>query len=90
MKSYKPGASISEVEVTNISTHGLWVLVGDREYFLSYQDYPWFKDAKVSDIVNLQLNHGRHLLWPSLDVDLCLDCLENPDRYPLIADNSGG
>ena len=87
MKSYKAGAGISEAEVTNIRTHGLWVLVGGREYFLSYRDYPWLKDARVSDIVNVQLNHSRHLHWPSLDVDLCLDCLENPDRHPLIADS---
>jgi hypothetical protein len=38
----------------------------------------------------VQLNHNRHLHWPALDVDLCLDCLENPDRYPLIADSFAG
>ncbi len=86
MKSQKPGTSTSKAEVTNISTHGLWVLVRGKEYLLSYEDYPWFKDAKVSDIVKLELHHKVHLCWPSLDVDLSLDCLENPDKYPLVAD----
>jgi hypothetical protein len=31
-----------EVEVTNISAHGLWLLSRDKELFLSYEDFPWF------------------------------------------------
>ena len=85
MKSQKPGASTSEAEVTNIDTHGIWVYVTGREYFLPYADYPWFRDAKVSDLVNVELLHGVHLHWPSLDVDLAVDSLEDPARYPLTA-----
>ena len=30
--------------------------------------------------------HGRdHLYWPALDVDLELDSLDNPQRFPLVA-----
>ena len=39
-----PGQNISEVEVTNISVHGVWLLVRDKELFMSYEDFPWFKD----------------------------------------------
>ncbi len=38
-----------EVEVSHISQHGIWLLFCDRELFLSYQDFPWFKDAPVSE-----------------------------------------
>jgi len=30
-----------------------------------------------------QLLHGYHLYWPDLDVDLEIDNLENPEKYPL-------
>jgi hypothetical protein len=29
------------------------------------------------------LLHGYHLYWPELDVDLEIDDLENPEKYPL-------
>jgi len=43
----------------------------------------WFKDAKVSDICNVHIEHGQYLFWPSLDVDVELDSIENPEKYPL-------
>jgi hypothetical protein len=27
--------------------------------------------------------HGYHLYWPDLDVDLEIDNLKNPEKYPL-------
>ena len=77
------GKSIS-AEVSHISNHGLWVLVNDREYMLSFSEYPWFSEAKLSEIQNVQVLHGSHLRWPMLDVDIELDSLETPERYPLI------
>ena len=84
MKSRKPGTSTCDVEVTNISAHGFWLFVEGKEYFLSYEEFPWFKEAKVADILNVQLHHKSHLHWPALDVDLCVESLENPGAYPLV------
>ena len=84
MKSSAVGKSISKAEVTNISAHGLWVLVREKEYFLSYGDFPWFKNAKVSEILDLHLTRGGNLRWPQLDADLELSSLENLDAYPLV------
>lgn len=77
------GENTSEVEVSHIDVHGLWLCVDDKEYFLPYTDYPWFKEAKVKEILNVKLLHGHHLYWPELDVDLEMDSLENPQSYPL-------
>ena len=85
MKSRTPGASTSEAEVTNIDAHGIWLYVKGREYFLPYEDYPWFRDARVSEIIDVELLHGVHIHWPSLDVDLTADSLEDPGMYPLVA-----
>lgn len=72
-----------DIEVLNISIHGLWLYVRGREYFLPYNEYPWFQDARLSEIHNVQLLHGTHLYWPNLDVDLSVNSLEQPGRYPL-------
>ena len=83
MTSKVLGKNISGVEVTNISKHGFWLFVKDKEYFLSYREYPWFKNAKVNDILDVKLLHRSHLYWPKLDIDLELSALEEPGRYPL-------
>ena len=75
--------NISEVEVSHIDSHGFWLCVEDKEYFLPYDEYPWFKEAKVKEILNVKLLHRHHLYWPALDVDLEIDSLENPHSYPL-------
>ncbi len=83
MTSRVLGKNISGVEVTNISKHGFWLFVKDKECFLSYREYPWFKNAKVNDILDVKLLHRSHLYWPKLDVDLELSALEESGRYPL-------
>ena len=83
MKSLKTGKNISKVEITNISEHGFWILLKGNEYFLSFDKYPWFKNAKISSIINLELFHNHHLYWPKLDVDLTTEILEHPEKYPL-------
>lgn len=82
MKSPWRGRPIS-VSVENITPFGVWLFVKSKEYFLSYEDYPWFKDQTLSTIQTVQLLHGYHLYWPQLDVDLEIDNLEHPERYPL-------
>jgi hypothetical protein len=78
-----PGPATSDVEVTNISRHGIWILLDDRELFLPYTDFPWFEHATVKAIHQVERPQPEHLYWPQLDVDLTLDSIEHPDRYPL-------
>jgi len=84
MKSYALGKSTSAAEVQNITKYGIWLYAKDREYFLSYKEYPWFEKAKISDVYNLKLLHEAHLHWPALDVDLEIKSLENPEKYALL------
>ena len=78
------GANTSLAEVTNIDHFGFWLLVQNKEYFLPYEDFPWFRTATVDQILNVQLLNENHLFWPTLDVDLSLDSLETPNSFPLI------
>jgi hypothetical protein len=76
--------SILKAEITNISEHEFWILFSDKEYFLQFTKYPWFKEAKISSITNVEIFNNHHLFWQDLDIDLSTDILENPDNYPLI------
>ena len=77
------GKNTSAVEVTNVSKHGLWLFVAERELFLPYSEFPWFKDAPVSSIFNVEEPSPGHFYWPDLDVDLGLETIEHPERFPL-------
>lgn len=89
MTSFAPGATTSTPEVTNISRHGFWLLLDETEYFLPFAQFPWFRDAPVAAILHVERLHAEHLYWPSLDVDLELDSIRHPERYPLIAGSVG-
>jgi hypothetical protein len=79
------GKNISnKAEVQNISPYGIWLLVNDREYFLPFEEFPWFLKATIDQIYNLQFFHGNHLHWPELDVDVDLESLHHPEAYPLV------
>ncbi len=82
MKSSENGESIL-ASVENITPFGIWLFVKGREYFLSYRDYPYFQDRTLKSIQAVELLHGYHLYWSELDVDLEIDNLENPEKYPL-------
>ena len=85
MKLSQLGKNGLAVEVTNISSHGFWLLVGDKELFLSYEDFPWFKDAPIGKILKIEQPSPGHFYWPDLDVDLEVESIEHPERFPLKA-----
>src|SRR5438477_10857360 len=85
MTYVRRGKNTSVVEVANVSPHGFWLLVGEREHFLSFNDFPWFRDATIAQLTDVRLPSPHHLYWPSLDVDLAVDALDHPDKYPLIS-----
>jgi hypothetical protein len=61
------------------------MLVLGREYFLNYEEFPWFKSATIEQVYDFELVHGRHLHWKSLDIDLSIASLEEPSKFPLKA-----
>ena len=85
MSSQTLGKNTSTVEVTNISSHGLWLYANGEENFLSYDDFPWFKDAVLNQILNVEELSPGHFYWADLDVDLSINAIRNPEKYPLKA-----
>jgi len=85
MKSAKLGKRTSVVEVTNVSKHGFWLLIGTKERFLPFDQFPWFRDAPVGYLLNVQLPSAQHLYWPDLDVDIAVESIDHPERFPLVS-----
>jgi len=73
----------SKAEIANISEHGFRLYYKDNEYFLPFVEYPWFKDCKIADILNVTSDDSGNFNWPALDVDLNIEMLQNPEKYPL-------
>jgi hypothetical protein len=84
-KSETLGTNTSKVEVRRIFTNGIWLLVYENEYFLSFDKFPWFKNAPMPAIQKVELLSEHHLYWPELDIDLAVESIEHPERFPLVA-----
>ncbi len=85
MSSLAHGNSTLAVEVTNITTHGVWLLAHNKELFMPYDYFPWFKDQAVKSIINVEEQSSGHFYWPDIDVDLTEEIIEHPERFPLKA-----
>ncbi len=75
--------NILDVEVSHISAHGVWLLTENQEFFMPYEEFPWFQDAKVKDILAVEQPRRGYFYWRNLDVDLTIDMIKNPHHFPL-------
>ena len=80
-----PGTITSVPEVTHVSRHGLWLLLGNEELLLPFKKFPWFKQATIEQIEDVEWPTPDHLYWPKLDVDLSVESIRNPESFPLVA-----
>lgn len=81
-----PGISTLAVEVTHISPHGFWVLLGEEEeLLLPFAQFPWFRQATIEQISTIEWPTPDHLYWPDLDIDLSVQSIRQPEKFPLLA-----
>jgi hypothetical protein len=85
MKSSRRGSRTSDVEVTNVSPNGFWILIDERELFVSFEDFPFFKDSPIGQISKVVRPSPDHLYWPALDIDLSVESIERPEDFPLVS-----
>jgi hypothetical protein len=83
MNSKTLGTNSPELEVTNISASGIWLWTKGKELFLDYTNFPWFKDASVGKILRVEESTPGHFYWPELDIDLTVESIEHPERFPV-------
>lgn len=70
-------------EVTHVSKHGFWLLLGEEELLLPFSEFPWFKQATIEQLSTVEWPTPDHLYWPLLDVDLSLESVRHPEKFPL-------
>lgn len=84
-----PGTVTSAAEVTHVSRHGLWLLLGDEELFLPFESFPWFRSATIEQISQVEWPTKDHVYWPLLDIDLSVASIRDPAAFPLISKTPG-
>ncbi len=84
-----PGTATLDAEVTHISRHGFWILLGAEELAVPFAKFPWFKQATIEQITAVERPTSNHLYWPQLDVDLTVESLRDPDGFPLVSRAQG-
>ena len=85
MRSARLGKRISDVEITNVSKHGFWLLIEDKERFVAFAQFPWFRNAPIGHLLNVELPSSHHLYWPDLDVDIAVESIDFPERFPMVS-----
>lgn len=85
MTSEKPGPATLPAEVGRIGPDGFTLHIDDVSIFVRFDDFPWFRNAPAKEIRAVSRPSPEHLWWESLDIDLTLDSLRHPERYPLVA-----
>lgn len=80
-----PGTATLGAEVTNVSRHCFWLLLGNEELAVPFADFPWFKQATIEQLSEVQRPTEGHLYWPQLDIDLSVESIREPDRFPLVS-----
>lgn len=84
------GRVTAVAEVTHMSEHGCWLLLAAEELFLPFAAFPWFRQATIEEILEVQWPAADHLYWPLLDIDLSVQSIWTPEGFPLMADGLVG
>lgn len=79
------GTDTLAAEVTHVSRHGFWLLLGKEELLLPFSEFPWFRQATIEQLTTIEWPTPEHLYWPLLDVDLSVESIRNPEKFPLIS-----
>ena len=82
-KNISPESALEQAQITSIEQDGFWLLTEEGEFFVSFERYPAFRKAKVEQIFDFEQDEDA-FYWPELDIDIELDALKHPEKYPLI------
>ena len=80
----KNNINSTSADVLMINDRGLMLSVQGQDYFLSYNRVPWMKDATINEVLDVRMSGKNAIEWPKLDVDLEVESLKHPERYPLL------
>ena len=84
-QSLKTNGTNASVKVLAVVSNGITIEAFGNVYFLPYTTNPWFENAKISDVFNIEPVGRFGVRWDALDVDLAIESFIHPEKYPLIA-----
>ena len=61
------------------------MLLDGEELLLEFKRFPWFREASIGQILRVERPAAHHLYWPDLDVDVEVDSIRDPKKYPLMS-----
>jgi hypothetical protein len=79
----------SVINISHITRHRFWLLLGNEELAVPFSEFPWFKQATIAQLTNVEWPSPDHLYWPELDIDLAVESIRHPAAFPLIARPAG-
>ena len=82
--SLKSNTNSTLADVLMINDRGIMISVLGQDYFLSYNRVPWMRDATINEVLDIRMSGKNAIEWPKLEVDLEVESLRHPERYPLL------
>jgi hypothetical protein len=86
-KTLKTNGKNISVKVIAITANGLLISIPEGDFFLSYGDYPWFRNARVDEVLDVEMESNNAIRCDNLDVDLEIESILHPEKYPVIMSN---
>ena len=83
-RSAKHGTTTSDVEVHDVAEDGFWLRIGRERLRVPYAEFPWFRGARLDQVLNVTMPHADSVRWPDLDIDLAVESIRHPERFPLV------
>jgi hypothetical protein len=56
-----------------------------KEAFMSFEFFPWFRVAPVGKVLRVEQPSSQHLYWPELDIDISVESIRHPEKFPLVS-----
>lgn len=75
----------NQLAVLSIESQGLWLCLDGATHFLPFAEYPWFSNASIAAVFKVERLGEEGIRWPDLDVDIQMDSISHPERYPLVS-----
>ena len=83
----KTSGSNTLAKVLTITENGILLSIPEGDFFLNYKDYPWFRNAPINQVFDVEMEGDYAVRWNALDVDLEIESILHPERYPMIMNN---
>ncbi len=76
-------AEKKNAEVRMVTADGLLLNVEGRNYFASFDDFPFLGELSVAEMFDVEYCGHGHIRWEKADIDLNTEILVAPSAFPL-------